>query len=189
MTQPAVSYISIEEYLEMEKTSIEKHEYYKGEIFVMPGARIAHNRTQMNFTRRIGNFLKGKECEVFGSGLRIHIPSNSLFTYPDAIIVCGKPELLDDELDSVLNPKVIVEVLSKSTQSYDRGDKFNLYRAILSLKEYILIGSEFVGVDHYIKQEDDTWLLKEYKQFSDSLPIHSIEFSIPLSDLYTGVEI
>jgi Uma2 family endonuclease len=189
MSEPAVKHISIAEYLEMERAAIEKHEYYKGEIFAMSGARVKHNRIQMNFLGATHGFLRGKDCEVFGSDLRIHIPSNSLFTYPDAVIICNGLELLDEEFDTVLNPKVIVEVLSKSTQSYDRGDKFNLYRAIPSLKEYIMISSETIGLEHYIKQENNTWLLKEYSQLSDSLLIQSIDFSILLSELYAGVEI
>ncbi len=118
----------------------------------------------------------------------MHIPSNSLNTYPDAIIVCGKAELLDEELDMLLNPVILVEVLSKSTQSYDRVDKFNLYRAIPSLKEYILIGSEFVGVEHYTKQSNSTWVLEELKDLSAQLHIQCIDFSFPLSQLYTSVE-
>jgi Uma2 family endonuclease len=173
----------------MERAATEKHEYYKGEVFAMSGARVKHNRIQMNFLGATHSYLRGKYCEVFGSDLRIHIPSNSLFTYPDAVIICDGLQLLDEEFDTVLNPKVIVEVLSKSTQSYDRGDKFNLYRAIPSLKEYILIGSEFIGVEHYTKQEDNTWILKEHKDISDSLLISSIDFILPLSELYSGIEI
>jgi Uma2 family endonuclease len=184
--RPAKRY-TVEEYLAMERASTEKHEYYRGEIFAMSGASLRHNRIQMNFLREVGLFLKGKGCDVFGSDLRVHIPSNGLYTYPDAVIVCGEPQLGDTEMDTLLNPGVIVEVLSKSTQSYDRGDKFNLYRAIPSLKEYILIASEAVGVEHYTKQENDTWVLKEYKQLQDSLPVKTIAFSLPLSEIYAGV--
>ncbi|MBD0296563.1 MAG: Uma2 family endonuclease [Flavisolibacter sp.] len=187
MVEPALKYITAEKYLELERAAIEKHEFYQGEMFVMPGATVKHNRIQRNFIRRTGNFLEVHTCEVFGSDLRVHIPSNSLFTYPDALIVCGKPELLDDELDTLLNPVVIVEILSKSTQSYDRGDKFMLYRAISSLKEYILISSEVVQVEHFCKREDGTWLLKEWKDRSDVLHLQSIDFLLPLSQLYDGV--
>lgn len=188
MATPAtVKPFSVEEYLEMERASNVKHEFYQGEIFAMSGASFPHNRIQMNFTRRTGNFLEGKGCDVFGSDLRVHIPSNGLFTYPDALIVCGEPQLVQDGLDSLLNPSVIVEVLSKSTQNYDRGDKFALYRAIPSLKEYILIASEFLGVEHFAKQENGTWLLKEYKSIDDVLPMKTVDFMLPLSELYSGV--
>ncbi|MDQ3846471.1 MAG: Uma2 family endonuclease [Bacteroidota bacterium] len=141
----------------------------------------------MNFVGEVRNFLKGKPCQVFGSDLRVHIPSNSLFTYPDALIVCGKPELLNEERDTLLNPVVIVEILSKSTQSYP-GNKFMLYRAIPSLKEYILISSEVVQVEHYSKQEDGTWLLKEWKNSTDVWHLQSLDFPLPLTQLYDGVD-
>lgn len=187
MAEPALKYITAEQYLELERAAAEKHEFYQGEIFVMPGATVNHNTIQVNFVGEVRNNLKGKSCKVFGSDLRVHIPTHSLFTYPDALIVCGKPELLDNELDTLLNPVVIVEILSKSTQSYDRGDKFMLYRAIDSLKEYILISSEVVQIEHFYKQENGTWLLKELKNSTDVLHLQSINFPLPLAQLYEGV--
>jgi Uma2 family endonuclease len=187
MAQPASQYISISDYLEGERTATEKHEYYKGEVYAMSGASLKHNRIQVNFTRHVANYLAGKGCDVFGSDLRVHIPSNSLFTYPDAVIICGKPELLDNTADTVLNPVIIVEILSKSTQSYDRGDKFNLYRAIPSLQEYILINSEAIGIEHYSKQENHSWLLQDYQDMAASFLIKSIELQLPLAQLYEGV--
>lgn len=184
--QPIKQY-TVEEYLEMERKSQIKHEYYRGEIFAMSGASLSHNRIQVNFIGETRAFLKGKSCDVFGSDLRVHVPVNGLYTYPDAIIVCGAPELGDNESDTLLNPAVIVEVLSKSTQSYDRGDKFNLYRAIPSLQEYILIASEAVGVEHYTRGQNNSWLLQEYNQPDVVLPITTINFSLPLSELYAGV--
>lgn len=189
MAEQAIKYITAEEYLKNERSASQKHEYYKGEIFLMSGATLRHNRIQVNFMRRAGNFLEGHACDVFGSDLRVHIPANSLFTYPDAVIVCGKPELLDNKLDTLLNPTIIVEILSKSTQSYDRGDKFMLYRAIASLKEYILIDSETIGIEQFSKQENGTWTLEEMKDISDVLHMRSINFSLPLIQLYDGVEI
>jgi len=189
MAETALKYVTAEEYLEMERKATQKHEYYKGEIFVMPGATLKHNTIQQNFCRRTGNFLEGKACRVIGSDLRVHIPPHSLYTYPDAIIVCGKPQLLDEELDTLLNPVVLVEILSKSTQTYDRGDKFMMYRDIASLKEYILIGSETVSVEHFTKQENGTWLLEEIKNISGMLHVRSIDFSLPLTQLYEGVNL
>lgn len=183
----AVKQYTVEEYLAFERASTEKHEYYRGEIFSMSGASLRHNRIQMNFLRETGIFLKGKGCDVFGSDLRVHIPYNSLYTYPDAVIVCGEPDIRDKETDTLLNPAVLAEVLSKSTESYDRGNKFALYREIVSLKEYILIASEAVGIEHYTKQENGTWVLKELKQPTDSLYITTIGFSLPLAELYSGV--
>lgn len=183
----AIKQYTAEEYLALERSSEIKHEYYRGEIFAMSGASLPHNRIQMNFTGEARAFLKGKSCDVFGSDLRVHIPLNGLYTYPDAVIICGELQLLDGEMDTLTNPAIIVEVLSKSTQSYDRGDKFNLYRAIPSLKEYMLIASENVGVEHYTKQENNTWVLHELKEVRDSLFIQTIDFSLPLTELYSGV--
>lgn len=185
--QTAEKYYSIEEYLKIERADTEKHEYYKSEIFAMSGATLRHNRIQMNFVVAVGNYLKGKTCDIFGSDLRVHIPHNTLFTYPDALIVCDKPELLDNQFDTILNPTVIVEILSKSKQNFNRRNKFKLYRDIPSLREYILINSEAFGVEHYTKQTDATWVLEEVSQPSAVLHVSSISFSLPLTELYNGV--
>jgi Uma2 family endonuclease len=188
MENLASKFATPEEYLAFERISLEKHEYYQGEVFALSGAGMRHNRIQVNFIGEVRNYLKGKPCDVFGSELRVHIPDNSLYTYPDALIVCGGPEMLDNEFDTLLNPIVIVEILSRTTQNYDRGDKFALYRAIPSLREYILINSEKVGVEHYYRQEDQDWLLHEQQALTEHLFVRSIDFSLPLSELYSGVE-
>ncbi len=130
--EPAVAYskerTSIEEYLEMENASDEKHEYYKGEIFAMSGAKVPHNKIAGNLFIAIGQRLKGKKCKPYNSDQRIHIQSNTLFTYPDISIICGEVITLNNDDYNVLNPSVIIEVLSKSTKNYDRGEKFKLYR-------------------------------------------------------------
>ena len=155
----------------------------------MAGASLNHNKLQMNFTTAIGSFLKGKSCDVFGSDLRIHVPANGLFTYLDAIIICSTPQLMDEAFDTVLNPSAIVEILSPATQRYDRGEKFMLYRSITSLQEYILIDSERIGIEHYKRNNDNTRLLQEWKELADTLTITTIEFSLPLEELYSGVRI
>lgn len=188
MENLAFKFKTQEEYLAFERASLEKHEYYQGEIFAMSGAGMRHNRIQVNFIREVGSYLKGKPCDVFGSELRVHIPANTLYTYPDALIVCDKPQMLDNEFDTLLNPVVVVEILSRTTQSYDRGDKFALYRSIPSLKEYILINSEKLGIEQYHRQQDDAWLLHVQQEKEATLFIHSINFSLPVSELYSGVE-
>ena len=187
--EAALKYYTAKEYLAFERAAQEKHEFYKGEIFAMSGASFRHNQIQMNFTIAVGSFLKGKSCDVFGSDLRIHIPSNTLYTYPDAIIICGKPQFLDEEFDTVLNPAVIIEILSSSTQRYDRGENFMLYRSITSLQEYILIDSENIAVEHYKRNKDNTWLLQEWKERTDMLTINTIDFTLPLEELYSGVNL
>ena len=186
---PKFNYVSPEQYLEMEKASLEKHEYYKGEVFAMSGASIEHNIIVKNINTLILPFLKGNPCDMFGSDLRIHIPENSLYTYPDFSIICDKPELTDDDKDSVINPSVIIEVLSKSTKDYDRGTKFHLYRRIKTLQEYILIDSISLCVEIYIRQADNSWQLTEFNQPEDSFPITSINLTLQLKDVYEDVRI
>ena len=132
--EPAIAYskqkISIEEYLEMENASTEKHEYYKGEIFAMSGTKMPHSIISKNLLGTLFNKLKGKECQPYGSAVRIHIEANTLFTYPDIVIICGETITRNNDDYNVLNPTVIIEILSNSTKNYDRGEKFKLYRDI-----------------------------------------------------------
>jgi Uma2 family endonuclease len=184
---PKYDYISAEQYLEMERASNEKHEYYKGEVFAMSGASLRHNIIAGNININIAPFLKGKGCRIYGSDLRIHIPENTLYTYPDFSIICGKAETTDTFTDNVTNPAVILEILSKSTRDYDRGTKFHLYRGIKTLKEYILIDSTSISVELFMRQEDNSWKLTEYKQLPDSFYISTIGLTLFLKDIYDDV--
>ncbi len=184
---PILKY-TIEEYLATEAKSLEKHEYYQGEIFAMAGASIEHNQIVKNVIYSIEDHLrKGGKCQVFPSDLKIHIEANSLFTYPDLSIVCGKIETLENHKDIVTNPSVIVEVLSPSTQDYDRGGKFKLYRDIPSLKEYILISSTEMLVEKYDRQDDGSWILYEYKNENVNFLITTIEMEIDVKTVYHSV--
>jgi Uma2 family endonuclease len=184
---PKYNYISPEEYLEMERTAEEKHEYYKGQIFLMSGASWEHNVIVKNINTTVLPFLKGRPCDMYGSDLRIHIPENTLYTYPDFSIICGDPGTTDKEKDTIIKPSVIIEVLSKSTKDYDRGTKFNLYRSIKTLKEYILVDSMSVEVETYTRQDDNSWTLKEYKELADSFIIKTINLTLHLQDIYDNV--
>ncbi|RYD79743.1 MAG: Uma2 family endonuclease [Sphingobacteriales bacterium] len=184
---PKYNFIRAEDYLEQERTASEKHEYYQGEIFAMSGASVEHNIISGNLAREIGVSLKGKGCRPYGSDMRIHIPSNTLFTYPDISIICGKPDLIDEAFDTTTNPTVIIEILSPSTRSYDMGTKFKLYRDITSLKEYILIDSENVYVEKHVRQADNNWLLSEIKNVNEQLHIESVQINIALQDIYEGI--
>lgn len=191
--EPVVAYgkqkFSIKEYLEMENDSIEKHEYYKGEIFAMSGAKVPHNTISKNLLGSFYGKLKGKRCQPFGSDLRIHIESNTLFTYPDISIVCGEVITLNNDEYNVLNPAVIIEILSPSTKSYDRGDKFKLYRDVPTLKEYILVDSESIQIEVFRLNESAHWELEEYKSIESLLDIKAINEKISLSEIYEGVKI
>jgi|SRR5690242_16759123 len=191
--EPAVAYgkekISIEDYLQMENTEVVKHEYYQGEIFAMSGAKVPHNIIATNFLGILVNKLKGKKCKPFNSDQRIHIPSNTLFTYPDISIICGEIITLNDDDYNVLNPTVIIEVLSNSTKNYDRGEKFKLYRDIKTLKEYILVDSESIHVEVFRLNENGHWELEEYNALPDSIAIKAIDESIITSEIYDGAGI
>ena len=189
--EPAIAYgkqkFTIAEYLEMEDAAVEKSEYCKGEVFAMSWAKLNHNIISINIATQLKQKLKGKSCQPFGSDMRIHIPTNTLFTYPDITIICGKPESLDDDDFNFLNPTVIIEILSKSTKNYDRGDKFKLYRDIPTLKEYILVDSEQLGIEIFRLNETNHWELEEYKLMAEQLLIKAVEVEIGLEEIYQGV--
>jgi Uma2 family endonuclease len=191
--EPVTAYgkkiFTIAEYLTMEAAATEKSEYYQGEIFAMSGALMPHNIIAVNTMVFLHQKLKGKNCRPFGSDMRVHIKKNTLFTYPDISVVCGKPETLNDDNFNLLNPIILIEVLSKSTKNYDRGDKFKLYRDIATLKEYILINSEAVGVEVFRVNKQNHWELEEYKTMDDALQIPTLQLSIPLNEIYEGTQL
>ncbi|HRN55344.1 MAG TPA: Uma2 family endonuclease [Agriterribacter sp.] len=191
LREPAVAYgkqkFTIEEYLAMEEDAVVKHEYYRGEIFAMSGAQIPHNEISGNFYVALHNRLRGKKCKPYNSDQRIHIESNTLFTYPDISVICGEPVTLNNDEWNVLNPAVIIEVLSPATKNYDRGEKFMLYRGIPTLQEYILVDSESIHVEIFRQNAAHRWELEEYKSIEDQLRIKTIDEAIPLADIYAGV--
>ncbi len=180
-------YISPEEYLKSEREAETKSEYYDGEVFAMSGASLKHNIISGNIFADLHAKLKNTSCKPFGSDMRINVSESGLFTYPDISVVCGEIEFYDNTTDSILNPVVIFKVLSKSTNNYDRGGKFKLYRDIKSLKEYILVAQYSVNIEHYQKQLDGKWLLNEIKIIEAELNIDSIECKLNISDFYSGI--
>jgi len=184
---PEKQHVSSEQYLENERQTQEKHEYYLGEVFAMGGASFQHNQIFKNTFIALGSKLAGKPCQPYGSDLRIHIPSNSLYTYPDISVIFGKPEMADEIHDTITNPSVIIEILSKSTYDYDKGQKFTLYRDIASLREYILIDSMTVRVEHYSKNKDGTWTLKDFRAIEGEINIATIGEDLLLTDIYKDV--
>lgn len=188
MGAPAIKYVSSQEYLQMERESATKHMYLDGEIVAMSGASLAHNDIVANLLREIGSFLKGKSCKIRPSDLRISVPSANSYTYPDATIICGKPEMEDDKFDTAMNPAVIFEVLSGSTKEYDRGNKFLYYQRILSLQEYILIDSFKKYAAIYTRQSTDLWKIETFEGNNSELPIKTIDYKLSFDDLYAEVE-
>ncbi len=202
--EPLVSYgkrkFTVQEYLEIERNSMEKHEYYEGEIFplhragdaaisMMSGAGARHNRIAVNLIRDLATYLKGKPCQPYGSDMRINIPENSLYTYPDISIICGDIIPCNTDADTAVAPFVIVEILSTSTRQYDRGEKFKLYRDIPTLKEYILIDSESITVEVFRVNERNQWELQEYKSIDEELAILTIKVAVSLKDIYEGTKL
>ena len=184
IAQPIKMY-SEKEYLELEREAEYKSEYYQGEIFAMAGASPNHNRILANLSGEIYIALKGRSCQNFSSDMRLHIPQNGLYTYPDIIVVCGKPEFSEIDKDTLINPSVIIEVLSKSTSTYDRGDKFRLYRSIPTLTEYLLVDSLAISVEVWQKNEDGTWLLhSEINNIEERITLTNIPVQLELKDIY-----
>lgn len=176
------------DYLQMEEKAEYKSEYFRGEVFMMAGGTPNHNRIKENLSRVVGNALmERRECRSYSSDQRVHIPENSLFTYPDIVVVCGKVEYSEKDKNSITNPTIIIEVLSKGTEAYDRGDKFHLYRDIESLQEYILVNSLKVGIEIFHRIDETDWALSKSQsayKLTDIIQIDSIDLTILLSDLY-----
>jgi Uma2 family endonuclease len=177
-------FYTIQEYLDMENAAFAKHEYYKGEIFAMSGAGYRHNIISTNVIVLLAKLLKGKGCRPYGSDMRINIPENTLFTYPDISIFCGEPKTLKEDQNTVTVPTVIIEILSPSTSNYDRGVKLILYRAIPSLTDHILIETESIPIEHYAVNKDGLWQLKEYNNLTEEIFMERLTVKLPIEEIY-----
>jgi len=180
--------ITEEQYLAMDRAAEFRSEFLDGEIIAMSGGSMRHARLQQNISAGLDTPSRDRGCEVFGSDFRVRV-SRRMYTYPDVSVVCGKPLLADERQDVLLNPAVIFEILSPSTEQYDRGVKFRQYRTIDSLKDYILVAQDEVRVEHYTRGDDNTWTLRDHQTFDDELKIGSIGVSLPLSRIYDRVEL
>ena len=182
---------TLAEYLAFERDSEGKHEYLNGRIYAMSGGSPNHARIAVNLIRELATQLRGRPCEAFGSDMRIRIPESGLHTYPDASAVCGEPRFVRDVLDHLLNPSLIVEVLSKSTAAYDRGEKFEHYRKIPTLEEYVLFEQDRARAEHYVRDgvSGDRWGLTVLRGLDATLPLPSIGCVLALRDVYERVEL
>lgn len=174
------------EYLALERQSEHRSEYLDGEVYAMTGASRRHNLIVLNLAAALHGQLKGRPCEVYANDMRVHVAATGLFTYPDVAAVCGEPRFADAALDTLLNPILLIEVLSPSTEAYDRGKKFAHYRTLGSLAELVLVAQDEIRVERYTRQEDGRWLLSEASR-GDSLALPSISCEIPLSEIYERV--
>jgi len=175
-----------EEYLAFERASEEKHEFVDGEIFAMSGGTYEHNTIAQSVGSVLRGALLGRSCTVQNANMKVHIPSTGRFVYPDVTVVCGRPEFKDDKRDVILNPRVIVEVLSPSTELYDRGDKFANYRTISSLRHYIMVAQDKPLVEVYTRQDDGSWALREYEAGAQAALL-AIDCTIDVDQVYLGI--
>ncbi len=193
-TQPLPK-ITPAEYLALERAAEHKSEYYRYEMFAMAGASHKHNLIVGNLLRELGNHLRKGPCEVYPSNMRVKVDATGLYTYPDVVVVCGTPEFEDEHVDTLLNPTLLIEVLSESTESYDRGKKSGHYRQLTSLKEYLLVSQDEAHVEHYArqqarqqaKQQANHWLLTEASGLETSIELPTAEVRLELSEIYARV--
>ena len=176
------------EYLKIERASEFRHEFVNGEMFAMAGGSPQHSAIKVNLSREVSTRLKGRPCTAFDSDLRIQVSPTGLYTYPDLSVVCGELEFDDDQQDTVLNPTLLVEVLSGSTEAYDRGEKFAHYRQIASLREYVLISQKSPLVERYLRNPDDTWTLTAVIGLEASIHLLTIDLTLPLAEVYDRVK-
>lgn len=188
ISQPTM--YSEEEYLRIENDAFEKSEYFQGQIIKMAGATPNHNRVKENVVVEVGIVLKkNKSCRSSSSDQRIHIPANSLYTYPDIVIVCGPNKFSKLDRITITNPSVIIEILSLSTSEYDRGEKFKLYRDIETLQEYVLVDSRKPYAQVFRRMPDNQWILADDAfSLSESITIQTIGAALQMADLYDGIE-
>jgi len=186
-TQPK-TFLTPEEYLEIERQAEFKSEYYNGEMFAISGGSPKHNIITLNVSTALWAQLRHKACLVFSSDVRLRVLPSGLYTYPEVMVVCGEPRYADDEKDTLVNPVVIVEVLSKSTRNYDRGEKFEFYRELTSVREYVTIAQHKPRLEQWTRQDQSHWLLTEFNEFDQSVHLASIDCVLELSEIYFKVD-
>lgn len=186
----AEKYLTPEQYLEIERAAERKSEYHGGRMFLMAGATEAHVLITTNFGIALGIRLRDSSCRTYTTDLRLKVNEAGLYTYPDVMVACGTPRFEDSRRDTLLNPVVIVEVLSPSTEAYDRGSKFEFYGKLNSLREYVLVAQDRHYVEHFVRQaEGEPWLRTELSGLSATLELPSIGCQVPLAEIYHKVEL
>jgi Uma2 family endonuclease len=176
------------EYLARERTAAFKSEFYRGETFAMAGASYEHTRITDNLVAELTARLKGGPCFVLSRDMRVKVSATGLYTYPDVLVVCGRPDLEDAHGDTLLNPQVIIEVLSDATAGYDRGPKFRQYEWVASLREYVLVAQDRPLVERYVRQPSGDWLRTVFDDPGGEFALATVPARVPLADVYRGVE-
>ena len=186
-TQPK-SLLTPEQYLENERKAEYKSEYLNGEMFAMSGASRPHNLLVSNLAGILYGRPPDRGCELYVADMRVCVTPTGLYTYPDIVTVCGKPQLLDDHFDTLLNPTFLVEVLSPSTEAYDRGRKFEHYQSLESLSQYLLVAQDRMRADLFTRQPESKWILSTASRPEETIELESVGWRIPVVDLYRQVE-
>jgi Uma2 family endonuclease len=176
------------EYLALDRASEIKYEFYRGEIFAMSGASRQHNRINFNLSACLHGQLKDRDCDAYANDMRVKVQSTILYTYPDIVITCNEPRFLDSEVDTLLNPQVVIEVLSDSTEKYDRGKKFEHYRTVPSLREYILVSQDHAHIDRFALNEQGQWVLTDATGLDAVIDLSAVGCRLPLAEVYAKVE-
>lgn len=184
----AEQFLNEEDYWEIEKQSPIRHEYFNGSIYAMAGGTPEHALLIAAAARSLGNQLEGRPCRVVSSDLRVKVEVTGLNTYPDVIVFCPPFRFAAQPAGTLLNPRILIEVLSSSTESYDRGAKFDHYKHLASLTDYLLIAQDHVQVDHYRRQDSGHWLLQTARTMKESIALDSIGVTLPLAELYNNIE-
>jgi Uma2 family endonuclease len=187
----AQTHLTPEEYIALERkappdSEIIRYEYLNGELIAMSGASRAHNLITGNISGELHNLLKGSGCETYANAMRVSAPVTSSYFYPDVVVVCEEPRFEDDVFDILLNPIILVEVLSPSTEAYDRGEKFSHYRQLPSLQEYVLVAQDKICVERFSRQENN-WMLTDFQNLDQRLPLVSVQCELPLHEIYDRV--
>ena len=190
MTAQPVPQLSFEDWLAAERAATDQRsEFVAGEVFAMTGATETHNLIVANVVRELGNALKGRPCRVYPSDLKVRIEAENVGTYPDAMVICGDRAFYDDRRDVVTNPTLIVEVLSESSEAYDRGNKFRHYRALPSLQAYLLLSQQRMQAELFVRQPDESWNLSAFADPTDRIPLAAIGAELVLGEAYDKVEL
>lgn len=176
-----------QEYLAWERQQATRHEFFDGEIFAMTGASREHNLVCGNAFATLHAQLRGKPCELYNNDMRVKVSETGMYTYPDIAAACADPQFEDADVDTLINPALIIEVLSDSTEQYDRGAKFQHYRTLPSLQDYLLIAQTECQVEHYVREASSRWLMTEYRSLDDRIKLASIDCDLLLRDLYERV--
>ena len=178
------------EYLDIEGAAEFRSEFFNGEMFAMAGASREHNELKDNLIVEIGGRLKGGPCRTYSVDMRVHVKRTGLYTYPDIVIVCGRGEFDRYKgVDILLNPQIVIEILSESTARYDRGTKFDNFQCLPSVKEYILVSQDKMCVERFVRQPDEQWLLTTFDDPAGEFSLATIAIRIPLVDVYRGIEL